>query len=231
MMRKIWLVLMLTICISTTSLPILASQEDKTKADWDSFVGTLNTAFETGWKDLKAAIEEMKDSNDLEVFIERIKTSTNNEYEALNEYQEQFVGEEGSNQRFIQDSYMDGIKVLWEASQEMKEEDFTNFESEFWDTWRKGRNERYDVIMELFYYLDDTDLDENMVQEIHDKYYEDMILKDDTDAIKQLQKSLGVLDDGDIGPGTLGTLKRWQKENGKEIRGIISEKMLNEINR
>lgn len=219
---------MLIICVNAVSLPVWASDENKVDADWDSFVDTLNTAFENDWKDLKAASEEMKDSYDIEGFIKKIKTSTNNEYEALKKYQEEFVGEE-SNQRFIQESYMDGIKVLWETVQEMKKEDFTNFESEFWVKWKKGRDERYDVIMELFYYLNDTDLDEDMLQEIHDKYYKDMILKDNTDAIKQLQKALGVTDDGTIGPGTLSALKMWQKNNGKEIRGIISKELLDEI--
>lgn len=237
-MRKICVALMLTICMSTAAVPVWAEEENKTEqnnavADWDGFVNTVNEAFTDDWNEMKNAVEKLeaskKTADDLAEFMGVMKTSTNTEYEALKEYQEQSVGEEGSNQKFIQDSYMDSIKVLWEASQNVTEEDLADHESEFWANWKKGRNERYDVIMELFYYLDDTELDENMVQEIHDKYYEDMILKDDIESMKRLQNGLGVPADGLIGPGTLGELKKWQKDNKKEVRGIITEELLDEI--
>lgn len=237
-MRKICVALMLTVCMGTAAVPVWAEEEIKTEqnnavADWDGFVNTVNEAFTDDWNEMKNAVKDLeaseKTADNLAEFMEVLKTSTNTEYEALKEYQEQSVGEEGSNQKFIQDSYMDSIKVLWEASQNVTEEDLADHESEFWANWKKGRNKRYDVIMELFYYLDDTDLDENMVQEIHDKYYEDMILKDDTESMKRLQNGLGVSADGLIGPGTLGELKKWQKDNKKEVRGIITEELLDEI--
>lgn len=239
-MRKICVALMLTVCMGTAAVPVWAEDEIKTEqnnavADWDGFVNTVNEAFTADWKEMKNAVKDLeaseKTADNLAEFMEVLKTSTNTEYEALKEYQEQSVGEEGSNQKFIQDSYMDSIKVLWEASQNVTEEDLADHESEFWANWKKGRNERYDVIMELFYYLDDTELDENMVQEIHDKYYEDMILKDDIESMKRLQNGLGVSADGLIGPGTLGELKKWQKDNKKEVRGIITEELLNEIDK
>lgn len=237
-MRKICVALMLTVCMGTAAVPVWAEEEIKTEqnnavADWDGFVNTVNEAFTDDWNEMKNAVKDLeaseKTADNLAEFMEVLKTSTNTEYEALKEYQEQSVGEEGSNQKFIQDSYMDSIKVLWEASQNVTEEDLADHESEFWANWKKGRNERYDVIMELFYYLDDTELDENMVQEIHDKYYEDMILKDDTESMKRLQNGLGAPADGFIGPGTLGELKKWQKDNKKEVRGIITEELLDEI--
>lgn len=239
-MRKICVALMLTVCMGTAAVPVWAEDEIKTEqnnavADWDGFVNTVNEAFTADWNEMKNAVKDLeaseKTADNLAEFMEVLKTSTNTEYEALKEYQEQSVGEEGSNQKFIQDSYMDSIKVLWEASQNVTEEDLADHESEFWANWKKGRNERYDVIMELFYYLDDTELDENMVQEIHDKYYEDMILKDDIESMKRLQNGLGVSADGLIGPGTLGELKKWQKDNKKEVRGIITEELLNEIDK
>lgn len=239
-MRKICVALILTVCMSTAAVPVWAKDEIKTEqknavADWDGFVNTVNEAFTDDWNEMKNAVKDLeaseKTADDLTKFMEVLKTSTNTEYEALKEYQEQSVGEEGSNQKFIQDSYMDSIKVLWEASQNVTEENLADHESEFWANWKKGRNERYDVIMELFYYLDDTDLDENMVQEIHDKYYEDMILKDDTESMERLQNGLGISADGFIGPGTLGELKKWQKDNKKEVRGIITEELLNEIDK
>ena len=226
--------------MGTAAVPVWAEDEIKTEqnnavADWDGFVNTVNEAFIADWNEMKNAVKDLeaseKTADNLAEFMEVLKTSTNTEYEALKEYQEQSVGEEGSNQKFIQDSYMDSIKVLWEASQNVTEEDLADHESEFWANWKKGRNERYDVIMELFYYLDDTELDENMVQEIHDKYYEDMILKDDIESMKRLQNGLGVSADGLIGPGTLGELKKWQKDNKKEVRGIITEELLNEIDK
>lgn len=239
-MRKICVALMLTVCMGTAAVPVWAEDEIKTEqnnavADWDGFVNTVNEAFTADWNEMKNAVKDLeaseKTADNLAEFMEVLKTSTNTEYEALKEYQEQSVGEEGSNQKFIQDSYMDSIKVLWEASQNVTEEDLADHESEFWANWKKGRNERYDVIMELFYYLDDTELDENMVQEIHDKYYEDMILKDDIESMKRLQNGLGVSADGLIGPGTLGELKKWQKDNKKEVCGIITEELLNEIDK
>ena len=83
--------------------------------------------------------------------------------------------------------------------------------------------------MELYYYLGDDSLDGESIQEIHDKYYKNMISNDDNESISELQTKLGIEADGNIGSGTLGALKTWQQNKNEVVRGIVTRKLIDSI--
>lgn len=137
--------------------------------------------------------------------------------------------EKEPNNNWVKDDYVNGTDKMAEALSAVTEEDLSNPESEFWKKWKDGNSKRYDVIMELYYYLGDDSLDGETIQEIYDKYYKNMILNDDNESISELQTKLGIEADGNIGLDTLRALKTWQQNNNEVVRGIVTRKLIDSI--
>lgn len=244
-MRKIWLALILTVSMSILPVAVWATSEEEnvdSKVEntdnvnmgddsWDSFVEIINENFINSYNEIKDASVQLKESGDKNGFIERLKKCIDSEKKDLQIYEKQSVGDEGSNYNFVQDTYVNGTDKMAEALSAVTEEDLSNPESEFWKKWKDGNSKRYDVIMELYYYLGDDSLDGETIQEIHNKYYKNMILNDDneSESISELQTKLGIEADGNIGSGTLGALKTWQQNNNEVVRGIVTRKLIDSI--
>lgn len=242
-MRKIWLALILTVSMSISPVAVWATSEEENvdskventdnvnmeDVSWDSFVEIINENFINSYNEIKDASVQLKESGDKNGFIERLKKCIDSEKKDLQIYEKQSVGDEGSNYNFVQDTYVNGTDKMAEALSAVKEEDLSNPESEFWKKWKDGNSKRYDVIMELYYYLGDDSLDGETIQEIHDKYYKNMISNDDNESISELQTKLGIEADGNIGSGTLGALKTWQQNNNEVVRGIVTWKLIDSI--
>lgn len=242
-MRKIWLALILTVSMSISPVAVWATSEEGNvdskventdnvnmeDVSWDSFVEIINENFINSYNEIKDASVQLKESGDKNDFIERLKKCIDSEKKDLQIYEKQSVGDEGSNYNFVQDTYVNGTDKMAEALSAVTEEDLSNPESEFWKKWKDGNSKRYDVIMELYYYLGDDSLDGETIQEIYDKYYKNMILNDDNESISELQTKLGIEADGNIGSGTLGALKTWQQNNNEVVRGIVTRKLIDSI--
>lgn len=242
-MRKIWLALILTVSMSISPVAVWATSEEEnvdSKVEntdnvnmgddsWDSFVEIINENFINSYNEIKDASVQLKESGDKNGFIERLKKCIDSEKKDLQIFEKQSVGDEGSNYNFVQDTYVNGTDKMAEALSAVTEEDLSNPESEFWKKWKDGNSKRYDVIMELYYYLGDDSLDGETIQEIYDKYYKNMILNDDNESISELQTKLGIEADGNIGSGTLGALKTWQENNNEVVRGIVTRKLIDSI--
>lgn len=242
-MRKIWLALILTVSMSISPVAVWATSEEENvdskventdnvnmgDVSWDSFVEIINENFINSYNEIKDASVQLKESGDKNGFIERLKKCIDSEKKDLQIYEKQSVGDEGSNYNFVQDTYVNGTDKMAEALSAVTEEDLSNPESEFWKKWKDGNSKRYDVIMELYYYLGDDSLDGETIQEIHDKYYKNMISNDDNESISELQTKLGIEADGNIGSGTLGALKTWQQNNNEVVRGIVTWKLIDSI--
>ena len=242
-MRKIWFALILTVSMSISPVAVWATSEEGNvdskventdnvnmeDVSWDSFVEIINENFINSYNEIKDASVQLKESGDKNGFIERLKKCIDSEKKDLQIYERQSVGAEGSNYNFVQDTYVNGTDKMAEALSAVTEEDLSNPESEFWKKWKDGNSKRYDVIMELYYYLGDDSLDGETIQEIHDKYYKNMILNDDNESISELQTKLEIEADGNIGSGTLGALKTWQQNNNEAIRGIVTRKLIDHI--
>ena len=242
-MRKIWLALILTVSMSISPVDVWATSEEEnvdSKVEntdnvnmgddsWDSFVEIINENFINSYNEIKDASVQLKESGDKNGFIERLKKCIDSEKKDLQIYEKQSVGDEGSNYNFVQDTYVNGTDKMAEALSAVTEEDLSNPESEFWKKWKDGNSKRYDVIMELYYYLGDDSLDGEIIQEIHDKYYKNMILNDDNESISELQTKLGIEADGNIGSGTLSALKTWQQNNNEVVRGIVTLDLIDSI--
>lgn len=242
-MRKIWLALILTVSMSISPVAVWATSEEEnvdSKVEntdnvnmgddsWDSFVEIINENFINSYNEIKDASVQLKESGDKNGFIERLKKCIDSEKKDLQIYEKQSVGDEGSNYNFVQDTYVNGTDKMAEALSAVTEEDLSNPESEFWKKWKDGNSKRYDVIMELYYYLGDDSLDGEIIQEIHDKYYKNMILNDDNESISELQTKLGIEADGNIGSGTLSALKTWQQNNNEVVRGIVTLDLIDSI--
>lgn len=242
-MRKIWLALILTVSMSISPVAVWATSEEGNvdskventdnvnmeDVSWDSFVEIINENFINSYNEIKDASVQLKESGDKNGFIERLKKCIDSEKKDLQIYEKQSVGNEGSNYNFVQDTYVNGTDKMAEALSAVTEEDLSNPESEFWKKWKDGNSKRYDVIMELYYYLGDDSLDGETIQEIHDKYYKNMISNDDNESISELQTKLGIEADGNIGSGTLGALKTWQENNNEVVRGIVTRKLIDSI--
>lgn len=242
-MRKIWLALILTVSMSISPVAVWATSEEEnvdSKVEntdninmgddsWDSFVEIINENFINSYNEIKDASVQLKESGDKNGFIERLKKCIDSEKKDLQIYEKQSVGDEGSNYNFVQDTYVNGTDKMAEALSAVTEEDLSNPESEFWKKWKDGNSKRYDVIMELYYYLGDDSLDGKTIQEIHDKYYKNMILNDDNESISELQTKLGIEADGNIGSGTLSALKTWQQNNNEVVRGIVTLDLIDSI--
>lgn len=242
-MRKIWLALILTVSMSISPVAVWATSEEEnvdSKVEntdnvnmgddsWDSFVEIINENFINSYNEIKDASVQLKESGDKNGFIERLKKCIDSEKKDLQIFEKQSVGDEGSNYNFVQDTYVNGTDKMAEALSAVTEEDLSNPESEFWKKWKDGNSKRYDVIMELYYYLGDDSLDGEIIQEIHDKYYKNMILNDDNESISKLQTKLGIEADGNIGSGTLSALKTWQQNNNEVVRGIVTLDLIDSI--
>ena len=242
-MRKIWLALILTVSMSISPVTVSATSEEENvdskvenidnvnmeDVSWDSFVEIINENFINSYNEIKDASVQLKESGDKNGFIERLKKCIDSEKKDLQIYEKQSVGDEGSNYNLVQDTYVNGTDKMAEALSAVTEEDLSNPESEFWKKWKDGNSKRYDVIMELYYYLGDDSLDGETIQEIHDKYYKNMILNNDNESISELQTKLGMEADGNIGSGTLGALKTWQENNNEVVRGIVTRKLIDSI--
>lgn len=242
-MRKIWLALILTVSMSISPVTVWATSEEENvdskvenidnvnmeDVSWDSFVEIINENFINSYNEIKDASVQLKESGDKNGFIERLKKCIDSEKKDLQIYEKQSVGDEGSNYNFVQDTYVNGTDKMAEALSAVTEEDLSNPESEFWKKWKDGNSKRYDVIMELYYYLGYDSLDGETIQEIHDKYYKNMILNNDNESISELQTKLGMEADGNIGSGTLGALKTWQENNNEVVRGIVTRKLIDSI--
>mgnify|MGYP003279876969 FL=1 len=242
-MRKIWLALILTVSMSISPVAVWATSEEEnvdSKVEntdnvnmgddsWDSFVEIINENFINSYNKIKDASVQLKESGDKNGFIERLKKCIDSEKKDLQIYEKQSVGDEGSNYNFVQDTYVNGTDKMAEALSAVTEEDLSNPESEFWKKWKDGNSKRYDVIMELYYYLGDDSLDGETIQEIHDKYYKNMILNYDNESISELQTKLGIEADGNIGSDTLRALKTWQENNNEVVRGIVTRELINSI--
>ena len=242
-MRKIWLALILTVSMSISPVAVWATSEEENvdskventdnvnmeDVSWDSFVEIINENFINSYNEIKDASVQLKESGDKNGFIERLKKCIDSEKKDLQIYEKQSVGDEGSNYNFVQDTYVNGTDKMAEALSAVTEEDLSNPESEFWKKWKDGNSKRYDVIMELYYYLGDDSLDGETIQEIYDKYYKNMILNDDNESISELQTKLGIEADGNIGLDTLRALKTWQQNNNEVVRGIVTRELIDSI--